>query len=86
MATAYDVAFEYEIANEVIADIKGFIFRNYLLSGKTMPEEVAAIDKESHEIYKMLPLEHNINNMRAYKIHLIDLMKSVKQITPQPHR
>ncbi len=83
---AYDVAFEYEIANEVIAEIKGFIFRNYLLTGKTMPKEVAEIDKESREIYKKLPLEHDIDNMRAYKNHLIELMKSVKQMTPQPHR
>lgn len=86
MAAAYNVAFEYEIANEVIASINGFISRNYDMPDDELPENVAAINSETQEIYEKLPLEEDYDKTVGYKNRLIELLKLLKSITPQPHR
>lgn len=86
MATAYDVAFEYEIANEIIASINGFISRNYEMPDDELPEKVAVINSETQDIYEKLPLEDDYDKTVAYKKSLVDLLNLLKSITPQPHR
>ena len=64
MATAYETAFKYEISNEIIAGIDGFISRNYPypLEGNA-PNEIISIDREIWEIYHKLPLENDYDKM-----------------------
>ena len=85
MATAYEIAFQYEIANECIAGINGFISRNYNSVDKKMPKEIEEIDKEIWDIYRKLPLENDMDKMLEYRDRLKYLLKHVKEITPQPH-
>ena len=54
MATAYELAFGYEIANECIAGINGFISRNYIANGREMSKEVKESYKELRDIYKKI--------------------------------
>ncbi len=86
MATAYELAFEYEVANECIASINGFISRNYTSIGKRMPKEIKKIDNEIWSIYHKIPFENDMNKMLEYKDRLAYLFNRVKVITPQPHK
>lgn len=84
MASAYDIAFKYEISNEIIAGIDGFISRNYPypLKGNNM-EEIISIDREIWEIYHKLPLENDYDKNVEYQERLIELLKRVNEITPK---
>ena len=86
MHTPYEVAFKYEISNEIFASISGFIFRNYDYPYDNAPEEIRAIDNEINEIYHKLPSENDYDKNVEYKNRLIELWKRVQEITPQPHR
>ncbi|MCH5196174.1 MAG: hypothetical protein J1F28_05640 [Oscillospiraceae bacterium] len=86
MHSAYEVAFKYEISNEIIASIKGFISRNYSYPFTNTPQEVIAINDETNKIYQKLPLENDYDKNVEYQNRLIELLKRVKEITPKPHK
>lgn len=86
MHSAYEVAFKYEISNEIIASISGFISRNYHYPYNDAPKEIVDIDKEIDEIYQKLPLEKDYDKHVNYQNRLVELLKRVKEITPKPHK
>lgn len=86
MHTPYEVSFKYEISNEIIASISGFISRNFHYPYTDAPEEIRAIDNEVDEIYHKLPLENDYDKNVEYQKRLIELWHRVKEITPQPHK
>lgn len=87
MHTPYETAFKYEISNEIIASIRGFISRNYKYPyEENAPKEIVDLRNEVGEIYKALPLEKDFDKQVEYQNHLVELWKRVQEITPQPHR
>lgn len=87
MATTCDVAFKYEISNEIIASINVFLSRNYHHPlENNAPEEIVSIHREIWEIYHKLPLENDYDKNVEYQNRLIELWQRVKEITPQPHK
>lgn len=84
MATAYEISFKYEILNEFIASIDGFITRNYLYSGKEMPSDIKALESEVWDIYDKLPLENNIDKLNGYNKRLSEIRGYVHEHTPIP--
>ena len=87
MHTPYETAFKYEISNEIIASIRGFISRNYKYPyEENAPMEIVDLRNEVGEIYRALPLENDFDKQVEYQDRLCKIMKRVKEITPQPHK
>ena len=77
---AYEISFKHEILNEFIASINGFIGRNY--SGKTLPEDISAMEKEIWQIYNKLPLEDNMDVLNGFEQRLSEIRDYVRNNTP----
>ena len=86
MHTPYEVAFKYEISNEIIASIRGFISRNYKYPyEENAPKEIVDLRNEVGEIYHKLPLENDFDKQAEYQKRLCEILKRVKEITPPLH-
>lgn len=86
MATAYEISFKYEILNEFIASIDGFITRNYLYPDREMPSDIKAMESEVWDIYDKLPLENNMDTLNGYDKRLSEIRDYVHTHTPVPHK
>lgn len=86
MHTFYEIAFKYEISNEIIASIRGFISRNYKYPyEENAPKEIVDLRNEVGKIYRALPLENDFDKQAEYQKRLCEILKRVKEITPPPH-
>lgn len=70
MATAYDVAFKYEILNEFIASVDGLIARCF---PKKLPSDIAKLSDEVWDIYRKVKLERNIDVLDGYEKRLFEI-------------
>ncbi len=84
MHSIYDVNFKYEISNEIIASISGYISRSYHYPYDNAPKEIIAINRELGGIYQRLLFVNDYDKNVEYQNRLIELLKRVKQIAPQP--
>lgn len=81
MATAYEISFKHEVLNEFIAGIDGFFTRNFLYTGKKIPENVAKARKEMWDIYEKLPFENDMDMLEKYDKRLFEIRDFIKSQT-----
>ena len=75
MATAYEVAFKYEILNEVIASVDGLIGREF---PKKLPSDIAPLSDEVWDIYHKIQLERDIDVLEQYDKRLLEIRDYVQ--------
>ncbi len=75
MATAYEVAFKYEILNEVIASVDGLIGREF---PKKLPSDIAPLSDEVWDIYRKIQLERDIDVLEQYDKRLLEIRDYVQ--------
>lgn len=76
MASAYDIAFKYEILNEVIASIDGFISRNY---PSKLPRDIAPLHNELWNIYHDIQVERDMTVLDGYDKRLLEIRDYVQK-------
>lgn len=77
MSTPYEIAFKYEILNEVIAHVDGLIGRAF---SDILPADIAPLCEEVWEIYRKIELERNIDVLEEYDKRLLEIRDYVKQL------
>ncbi len=75
MATAYEVAFKYEILNEVIASVHGLIRRKF---PKKLPSDIAPLNEEVWNIYHKIETERDIEVLNQYDKRLMEIRDYVQ--------
>lgn len=75
MATAYEVAFKYEILNEVIASVDGLIGREF---PKKLPSDIARMSEEVWDIYRKIQVEDDIEVLNQYDKRLMEIRDYVQ--------
>lgn len=71
MATAYEIAFKYEILNEFIAHLDARISRKF--GDENLPSDMAALHNELWDIYRKLPFEDDMNVLDGYDDRLAEI-------------
>lgn len=75
MAAPYEIAFKYEILNEVIAHVDGLIGRVF---PEKLPADIAPLYNETWEIYRKIELERDIAVLQKYDKRLLEIRDHVK--------
>lgn len=70
MATAYDLAFKYEILNEVIAHVQGLISRKF---PDNLPSDIARLNEEVLNIYHNMETERVMAVLDKYDKRLLEI-------------
>lgn len=77
MSTPYEIAFKYEILNEVIAHVDGLIGRAF---PDILPADIAPLCEEVWEIYRKIQLERNIDVLEKYDKRLLEIRDYAKRL------
>lgn len=75
MAAPYEIAFKYEILNEVIAHVDGLIG---CVFPENLPADIAPLYNEIWEIYRKIELERNIDVLEKYDKRLLEIRDNIK--------
>lgn len=86
MSSFYEITFRYDILNEYISHIHGFITRNYVYPKREIPAEIQSMEAEMLEIYDRLPLEESMEQLDIFEKRLEEIRSYVLEHTPKPHR
>lgn len=83
MATAYDVAFKYEILNEFIASVDGLIGRSF---PQKLPADIAKLSDEVWDMYRKIPFEDDVEVLDQYDRRLTEIRDYVKDRADKPQK
>lgn len=83
MATAYDVAFKYEILNEFIASVDGLIARSF---PQKLPSDIAKLSDEVWDMYRKIPFEDDVEVLDQYDRRLAEIRDYVKERADKPQK
>ena len=84
--TFYERSFKQEVYGELVWNIDGFVFRNYTISNKGIPQDIETRRNEALNIYRSFSPEDTEEKLENDKNRLIEIRDYIKSATPLPHR
>lgn len=83
--TFYERSLKQEVYTELIWGIDAFVFRNYTVQQKEIPQEIKELRDEALDIYRHFTSEDTEEKLEIVKNRIVEIRDYIKSVTPQPH-
>ena len=84
--TVNERSLKQEVYTEIIWGIDGFVFRNYTVQQKEIPQEIEELRDEALNIYRSFTAEDTEEKLEKDERRIVEIRDYIKSITPLPHR
>ena len=84
--TLYERSLKQEVYTELIWGIDGFVFRNYTVTNKEIPQNIVKLRDEALDIYRSFTVEDTEEKLERDEQRIVEIRDYIKSVTPLPHR
>ncbi|MGN0683961.1 MAG: hypothetical protein ACI4JY_09820 [Oscillospiraceae bacterium] len=84
--TFYERSLKQEVYTELIWGIDGFVFRNYTVINKEIPQNIEELRDEALNIYRSFTAEDTEEKLERDEHRIVEIRDYIKSVTPLPHR